>query len=72
MSARRLNPCPFCGDRPRLPAEYAVDGAAFAGAARKAVMCERCSTQGPFVHPVTRDDNITEAQARVAWNCRSN
>lgn len=64
MSRYRLNPCPFCGHRPNEP-DYAraSDGLA--------VLCQVCLAQGPLLNPVTADGCATEAQARVAWNCRA-
>jgi hypothetical protein len=70
VSARRLNPCPFCGHRPALPCEYAHDG--IGERAPRAVICDACSAQGPFILPGTDGEPTdTEARARVAWNCRS-
>jgi hypothetical protein len=48
-----------------------MDGASLASAPH-AVICDACSAQGPFLMPGTDgQENLTEAQARVAWNCRS-
>lgn len=67
MSRARLNPCPFCGAR--WQGEYAID-ADRVGGGKRAVVCSACSAQGPFINPATGEDNLTEAAARVAWNCR--
>lgn len=65
MSLYRLNPCPFCGHRPEP--DYARDS----DSDGLAVLCQVCSAQGPFLHPVTAEECLTEAEARVAWNCRA-
>ena len=68
--SRRLNPCPFCGTRPKPPCEYTEDPGDVVDPPR-AVICEACSAQGPFIDPNTGEECTTEAAARVAWNSRA-
>jgi hypothetical protein len=69
---RRLNPCPFCGAKPPATPEFVFDGPQWGGPAPRAIVCDACSAQGPFIVPGT-DGELTDtnAKARVAWNSRT-
>jgi len=69
---RRLRCCPFCGAQPPASPELVFDGPQRECRAPRAIVCDACSAQGPFIVPGTDGEPTdTNAKARVAWNCRS-